>query len=391
MRILYLTSFIPKRNASQAGVNVTFDIIETIKNNYINSKIDVAGLINQDEYNDMKGINVEYIENQYFIPVKKVDKVKNVLLNLNKPVISSVRYDQNMVKLITNLIEENNYDYVIIDYTQNIAYIDIIKKANPNVKVAIVEHDVSFLSFERKYTNEKNYIKKNLLNIEYKRILKYEKDMLKKYDYIFTLNYKDRELLKEFSNVGVIIPYFNRFELNKKEHESFNIMFWGAMNRKENEDAVVFFVDNIWPYINNVDNNIKFYIVGSKPTERIKELACENIVVTGFVEDPKDYFNIMDLSVIPLRYGAGIKIKVLESLAAGIPVITSDVGAEGINLKHNENSYIANSASEFIECINYILDNKDILSNIKDSGLRLINANYDIDGNINSLSKFFDR
>ena len=168
-------------------------------------------------------------------------------------------------------------------------------------------------------------------------------------------------------------------------------MFWGAMNRKENEDAVIFFMNNIWPYINKENKEIKFYIVGSKPTDKVKSFESENVIVTGFIEDPKEYFKIMDLSVIPLRYGAGIKIKVLESLAAGIPVITTDVGAEGINLENGKNSYIVNSSSKFIEKINYLIKHEDKLLKLQEGGLKLIKENYDESNKINSLKKFLDR
>lgn len=391
MKILYLTSFIPKKNASQAGVNVTFDIIKTIKNNYNDVNMDVAGLINEEEYNTDSKCDLEYIDNKYFIPIKKVSKIKNVLLNLGKPIICSVRYDKSMINLLKKIINKNKYDYVLIDYTQNIAYIDVIKEINPNLKVAIVEHDVSFLSFERKYKNCSNIIKKYLLKMEYKRIFKYEREMLLKYDYVFTLNYKDSNLLEGLDNVGVITPYFNRFELSKISHDSFNIMFWGAMNRKENEDAVIFFINDIWPYINKKDYNVKFYIVGSKPTDKIKSLESDDIIVTGFVEDPKDYFNIMDLSVIPLRYGAGIKIKVLESLAAGIPVITTDVGAEGINIINEKSALISNESRGFIKNINNLLENRGKLNELECEGLKLIKNNYDVSGNIKTIKKFIDR
>lgn len=390
MNILYLTSFVPKRNASQAGVNVTFDIIETVKNNYPNSKIDVIGLINEDEFSCFEKRSLEYIDEQYFIPIKKVNKIKNIILNIKKPLICSVRLDKKLIVLIKKLISKNIYDYVLVDYTQNIAYIDIIKNIDPKVKVCIFEHDVSFLSFERKYKNSKNIIKKMILKAEYNRLLVYEKKMLKKYNYIYTLNHKDRDLLSEFENVDVLVPYFNKFETIKYAHKSFNIMFWGAMNRKENEDAVLFFINDIWPYINKTNYDIKFFIVGSNPTEKIKNLANEDIIVTGFVEDPTSYFNCVDLSVIPLRYGAGIKIKVLESLAAGIPVITTDVGAEGINLKNKINAYINNNAKEFIDSINYMLANESELTKLSKEGLKLIEKDYDYSTKINSLNKFLN-
>ncbi|WP_419741929.1 glycosyltransferase [Paraclostridium dentum] len=390
MNILYLTSFVPKRNASQAGVNVTFDIIETVKNNYPTSKIDVIGLINKDEFSCFEKISLEYIDEQYFIPITKFNKIKNIILNIEKPLICGVRFDKELITLLKNLISKKKYDYVLVDYTQNIAYIDIIKNITPGLKVCVFEHDVSFLSFERKYKNSKNIIKRMILKAEYNRLLVYEKKMLKKYNYIYTLNHKDRNLLSEFENVDVLVPYFNKFKTTKHPHKSFNIMFWGAMNRKENEDAVLFFINDIWPYINKTNYDIKFFIVGSNPTDRIKNLASEDIIVTGFVEDPTVYFNYVDLSVIPLRYGAGIKIKVLESLAAGIPVITTDIGAEGINLENKINAYINNNAKEFIDSINYMLANEAELTKLSKEGLRLIEKDYDYGTKINSLNKFLN-
>ena len=136
---------------------------------------------------------------------------------------------------------------------------------------------------------------------------------------------------------------------------------------------------------------MKFYIVGSKPSEKIKSLASEDIIVTGFVEDPKDYFNIMDISVIPLRYGAGIKIKVLESLASGIPVITTDVGAEGINVVNGKSALISNKPEEFIKNINDILDDRSKLYELEYEGLELIKNDYDVNEKIRTIRKFIDR
>ena len=127
MRVLYITSFIPKKNADQAGINVSFDIIKTIKQS-IECKIDLIGLVNDNQYkiedtNDVK----EFVEEIKFLKTTKVQKIKNVVKNFSKPPIAAVRYDKRLINVIKNMFNNNNYDYVICDYTQNSAYGYIIK------------------------------------------------------------------------------------------------------------------------------------------------------------------------------------------------------------------------------------------------------------------------
>ena len=174
--------------------------------------------------------------------------------------------------------------------------------------------------------------------------------------------------------VHILNPYINIMNLDKKEHEGVNLMFWGAMNRIENEDAVMYFISEIWPYVNK--ENVKFYIVGANPTDEVKKLASDNIVVTGFVENPKDIFENMDISVVPLRLGAGVKIKVLESLASGLPVITTDVGAEGIIAQNGRDILIENDPKKFAEILNKLISDEDRRKIISDNGRSTIENNY---------------
>lgn len=387
MRILYITSFIPKKNATQAGINVTYDIINTLKKT-LEAKIDVAAMINEYQYseeeiNQLQGI----VEEKVFIEISKFHKFKNVILNLNKPPIASVRFDTRLKKEIKTLFEKYNYDYVICDYTQNAAYYDIVKEISPQVKTVWVEHDVSFLGVERKIELCNSYIKKILLKLQYKKLKQYETDYVSKFDKVITLNAKDLKLISKYGDVSVINPYINLMDLNKVEHDSINLMFWGAMNRVENEDAVMYFINEIWPYVKK--ENIKLYIVGANPTNQIQNLANSQIIVTGFVEDPKSIFNMIDISVVPLRLGAGIKIKVLESLGAGLPVVTTDVGAEGIMVENYKDLIIENDNKLFAEKINLLIDNPKMRSDISKNAKNVIEKKYYNGYNIQVLMKIF--
>lgn len=374
LRILYITSFIPKRNADQAGINVSFDIIKTIKEN-INCKIDIVGLINSHQFdlNETKDVK-EYVDEVDFIKTSKASKIKNVLTNLSKPAIAAVRYDKRLIEIVKNKAKIKKYDYVICDYTQNSAYGSLVKEILPDTKTILIEHDVCFQGLERKISLEGNKVKKGIITRQYEKLKKYEINCIKNFDYVITLNNKDGKIISQYSDVHILNPYINVMDLDKKEHDDVNIMFWGAMNRIENEDSVMYFINEIWPHINK--ENVKFYIVGSNPSAEVKKLASNNIVVTGFVENPKDIFEIMDLSVVPLRLGAGVKIKVLESLAAGLPVVTTDVGAEGIMAENGSDFIVENDPKVFATKVNELILNKEKREIIGSNGKSVIKKNY---------------
>jgi len=92
---------------------------------------------------------------------------------------------------------------------------------------------------------------------------------------------------------------------------------------------------------------LKLYIVGSNPPEKIKKLGSEDIEVTGFVRDLSKYYKNCKVMLAPIRFGAGVKGKITQSLTMGLPVVTSSLGAEGINLTDGENGMIADDAEEF--------------------------------------------
>lgn len=374
MRILYITSFIPKRNADQAGINVSFDIIKTIKEN-VNCKIDLIGLINDNQYKieDMKDVR-EFVEEIEFLKTTKLQKVKNVVTNFSKPPIAAVRYDKRLIEIIKNMFNNNKYDYVVCDYTQNSAYGYIVKNISSNTKTLLIEHDVCFQGLGRKLELCNNPIKKIIIRDQYIKLKEYETKCIKDFDYVITLNSKDGKIISEYSEVHILNPYINIMNLDKKKHDGINIMFWGAMNRKENEDAVMYFINEIWPNVNK--SNVKFYIVGANPTEEVKKLASNNIIVTGFIEDPKVIFEKMDISIVPLRLGAGVKIKVLESLAAGLPVITTDVGAEGIMAENGRDILIENDPKEFAKTLNHLMDDNAKRKFISKNGKAAIERNY---------------
>ncbi|GKU27278.1 glycosyl transferase [Clostridium folliculivorans] len=384
MNTLFISSFIPKSNAPQAGVNFSYNFIKILREE-LKSKVDLLCTINDGE-NENEALEVSTItDNQYLFKLSKKRKLFNVLKSPFIPSIASVRYDSRVLQKIRSLANTKKYDYVILDYTQNLNYYKCIQKLFKDCRIISLEQDVSFLGLDRKIKNTSG-IKKMFYRFEYSRLKSYELTALKNIDKVYTVNEKDKELLKDIIGVEALYPFINKWEMGQKKHEGFNLMFWGAMNRKENEDAVMYFVKSIWEQVDK--KNIKFFIIGANPSDQIKKLESENITVTGFVEDPAEYFQLMDLSIVPLRLGAGVKIKVLESMANGIPVITTTIGAEGIYAKNERDIIITDNPKDFAYKINNLKNDITQRETIKKNGMSFINDNYGFEKNKQILKDY---
>ena len=160
---------------------------------------------------------------------------------------------------------------------------------------------------------------------------------------------------EKIEKIEVVFPEVDEWILtvDRSKYKEKTILFLGAMNRFENQDAIMWFVKDILPLLINKIPDIKLYIVGGNPPENILKLASDNVIVTGFVDSLQEYFEKVHIAVVPLRYGAGVKIKTLETLAAKIPTISTEIGAEGI--PENKNLYVANTEENFFEVIKSLL------------------------------------
>lgn len=147
------------------------------------------------------------------------------------------------------------------------------------------------------------------------------------------------------------------------------IAFVGGYAHQPNVDAVKYFVDGILPGLRERVPGIKFYVVGSHPTEEIRKLASDDVVVTGFVEDLGELLEGVRVSVAPLRYGAGIKGKVGTAMALGLPVVATSIAAEGMGLEDGKDIVLADGERDFLEAVVGLYTDKARWETIRANGL----------------------
>lgn len=265
----------------------------------------------------------------------------------------------------TNIFEwiENNQANIDIAYLNrpHIAtkYIDFIKEKT-DIKVIYYGHDLHFLRERREYEltgdverkNASAYWKSMELDLMRKASISYYPSNVE-VDYIHTFDKK----INAKAITAYVFEKFGNIEYNPDIREG--VLFVGGFSHPPNADALKYFLDNMWDEI-YAQIKAPFYIVGSNATDEIKALHNEakGIIFKGFVseEELKELYEKVRLVVVPLRYGAGVKGKVIEALYYNDPVITTSVGAEGIDNSYNQ-MLVADEPGDFVEkCVNLYND-----------------------------------
>ena len=235
-----------------------------------------------------------------------------------------------------------------------IKYIDKVK-AKTDAKIFYNGTDFHFLRMQREYEISKD--KKLLKEIE--RMEEQEVSLFEQSDCVLTISEYEKDYFQQrFSNWDIkVIPTFiykEKFPLS--ENSDFfkreGILFVGGFTHTPNVQGVKWFLQEIWPIVTKSNPKIKFYIIGSNVPDDIKAMEAENILIKGFVEDSEleNLYNQVKLVVAPLTFGAGVKGKIIESICHGIPVITTNIGAEGI--VENENILsIQDTSQEFAKAV----------------------------------------
>ena len=243
------------------------------------------------------------------------------------------------------------YDVAIL-CRQTVAtkYIDVLRLAAPDTSVIFDTVDLHFLREQRRalVENDQQALRRALaLEQEECRIVRLA-------DLTFAVSEVELTVLERevpgawvevLSNIHAVAEPVAQFAPRR------GIMFIGTYDYPPNVDAVSYFAHDIWPHVQKALPDATFHIVGDNPPARIRALAGAQIVVTGYVPDVAEYFHRCRISVAPLRYGAGVKGKINQSMSYGVPVVATPVAAEGMHLVDEESVLIAGTPEEFAKAV----------------------------------------
>lgn len=264
-------------------------------------------------------------------------------------------------------------------------------------KMILRTHNVEWLIWKRLADASAHPIKKKYLSFLASRLRQYEKNMVNKFDAIVALTPEDKKLLHdegctipvEIAPVGLNTHTFDDVTpLDQAQHIS--VFHLGSMDWLPNIEAVNWFLKKVWPIIIAKTDCIQLHLAGKNMADEYFRIQLKNVFVEGEIKDAKKFMNDKTVMIVPLLSGGGMRVKIVEGLAAGKVIVSTSIGAEGIACTHGENILIANTAEEFANTILSCLNNPALLNKISANAQLLARNVYDNSQIGKHVAAFYD-
>ena len=219
-----------------------------------------------------------------------------------------------------------------------------------------------------------------------------EYDLINQADETWVVSNTEHQMLKEkcadksieiVSNIVDVPGSATPFSLRR------DFLFIGGFQHPPNIDAVLFFMEKIYPLVRNRLRDAKFYIIGDKAPPEVVALATEDVIVTGLQRDVRPFFESVKLSVAPLRWGAGVKGKINQSMGFGVPVVATSLAVEGMELIDHEDILIADEPDDFAHALIELYESEELWNRLSENGIKKTKARYSVSAARKRLSYLF--
>lgn len=329
-----MSAFMPSAVSAQAGQKTAFRHLL-----WLADRFDVwfVGFRNETDAADAEWRLREICHDVVVAPVDFRRRSTGILTRPDLPVLVSSRWNRWIAARIPMLERQYSFARVHCEWSQMAPYAALLGNIPSRT---IYVHDVVAQWAQRRACS-----RGGLWRIEALRSRIWERHAYSAFSRIFVTGDKDRSLLsaanREWQNRLTVLPlHYDRYTRNGDAREparAVTLLFWGALARRENSEAARWLLDEVVP---RLGAGVRTVIAGSNPPEDLLRRRSPVIEVSGFLADPTGCFSHADIAVLPVFEGAGVKVKVLECLASGLPVLTTPIGAEGIAAGESDGLFV---------------------------------------------------
>ncbi|MDE0011812.1 MAG: glycosyltransferase family 4 protein [Candidatus Poribacteria bacterium] len=379
MKILFLSPTVPFPLTDGGRIRV-FNLLKQIAQK---NKVTLLALETQSTDADgiaelqQLGIQVYLVPNAQTLPRVSFDTLIKAFFR--RQPITVARYDVPAYRQkIRELITEQTFDLVHYEMFHTAQF-----HTETNLPGVLSQQNVDSAIWRRLCSETANPFYKFTYWTQQLAFQHYERVLSPKFDAVTCTSDIDATVFQQHcaENVIEIIPngvdithYLPDFTSEAPAH----LIYIGSMDWYPNEDAVAFFADEVLPLIQEKVSNVTFSIVGGNPSARVRKLAeREGVVVTGRVPEIKPYFAEAMVFVVPLRIGSGTRLKILEALAIGKAIVSTTVGAEGLDLRDGEEIFIADEPTAFADAVTRLLMDSELRRRIGENGRARVEQDYD--------------
>jgi glycosyltransferase involved in cell wall biosynthesis len=313
----------------------------------------------------------------------KVSLPKAITSFLKRTSLQADRFfSKEMVQKLEVLFAQEKFDVVILESVFVGSYIETIRK-HSQARILLRVHNIEYLIWERLSKQEKNPVKKMTYRYLANSLKRFELALFEKIDGYMPITEVDHLFFKEKYPAlpGKVIPFgidlsIYQYESRKIDTNKISLFHIGSMNWQPNIEGMAWFLENVWEKVAEKHPKLTLVLAGKGNKAIFGNTAFNNVQIFDFVESAQQFINEHDIMIVPLLSGSGMRIKIMEGLALGKPIITTAIGAEGIEITDKENIFIANTPETMAQTIDFCVNHIEKCEEIGKNARKLIENKY---------------
>ena len=322
----------------------------------------------------------------------------SALINLlfsRKPYNATRFISNDFSNELKKVLQENVFDIIQLEGLYVCPYIPLIRE-NSKAKIIYRAHNIEHEIWSRTAVMAHGLEKWYLKDLS-RRIKHFEVQILNKYDLLVPITGRDGAILNKLGNLkpmhvsqtgidsSVLIP-------NSKNLKHPTLFHIGSLEWSPNQEGLIWFFENCWDTIREKYPDLQFFIAGrNAPPWFQKMMNLPNVVFKGEVVDAYEFINSKSIMVVPLFSGSGMRIKIIEGMALGKPIVTTAIGTEGISTTSDVNIVITEDAAGFVQSISNLIENREYFDKIGKNAIEYIHENFDNLSSAGALIEFYKK
>jgi len=294
---------------------------------------------------------------------------------------------------LSKLLKKEKFDVIHIESLFMTPYLGTIRR-HSKAKVVLRSHNIEHLIWEKQAKTTQNIARKAYLKYLASKLKDYEVDMLTQIDGIVAISSIDFNVFRKlgFKRAMCTVPFgiSPTEQIVSLEKRELAVCYLGSMDWSPNLEGMVWFLEEVWPKIHQVHPELKFYLAGRKIPQGIRDYGNEHIIIVGEVPDVQEYLQKYSIMVVPLLSTGGLRVRIIEGMAAGNAIVTTQAAAAGIDYTENEELLIANSANQFVEAVSKLIADESLRISMGELGIKKAKSKYDNNVIIDELISFYE-
>ena len=304
-------------------------------------------------------------------------------------------YTREAEEHLAGLLKKEKFDAIQVEGIFMTPYLSLIRK-HSNAPVILRAHNVEYMIWERMAKGA--FFPKNwYLQLLARRLKKYEKNHFPEFDAIAAITPEDAERISSIAPeskvfhlpAGIDLAAFS--SQNTEKEEPGCIFHLGALDWMPNQEGVTWFIEKVWPFITQKMPGTKFYIAGRHIPGSFYKYENDQISVLGEIPNAAEFMSQKGIMVVPLLSGSGMRIKIIEGMALSKAIVSTNIGAEGIDCRHGENILISDKPYEFAQNVLSLLKDPDLKYRISRNARKKAEEKYSKEAVANTLTAFYKR